>query len=67
VSGKWRQAENGKDEKLDIYVLVETPVATLGDAQVLSPAASPQLLDRLGKPLSPSRPPRFGFDPGRLP
>lgn len=62
MSGKWVQAENGKDEKLDIYVWTETPTATLGTAQDVGPAPTPQLLGPDGRPLSPGRR-RFGFDP----
>lgn len=62
MSGKWVQAENGKDEKLDIYVLVDTPDATsTGTAQVLGSERTPQLLNQYGRPLSLCR--RFGFDP----
>lgn len=62
MGGKWVQAENGKDEKLDIYVWTETPDAATGTAQVVSSAATPQLLGPDGRPLSPGRR-RFGFDP----
>ena len=61
MGGKWVQAENGKDEKLDIYVWAETPDAATGTAQGLGSSVTPQLLDQHGRPLSLCR--RFGFDP----
>lgn len=61
MAGKWVQAENGKDEKLDIYVWAETPDPATGTAQDLGSVGTRQLLGPGGRPLSPCR--RFGFDP----
>ena len=50
MAGKWVQAENGKDEKLDVYVWVETPAST-GTAEVMASEECAVLLGPDGKPL----------------
>jgi hypothetical protein len=47
---KWVQAENGADEKLDVYVLVDIP-ATLGTAETVQSEDPVRLLGPDGRPV----------------
>jgi hypothetical protein len=59
MSKKWVQAENEKDEKLDVWVLVEVPETT-GTLQITESPKEVQLLGPDGKPLTkPKR--QMGF------
>lgn len=62
MSGHWQQAENGRDEKLDVYVWVEDAPAVTGTATIVSDDPRPALLGPDGKPLrrEPERRP-IGF------
>jgi hypothetical protein len=64
MSGKWVQAENGEDRKLDVYVWVEAPEPTTGTASILEREDDvPSLLGPDGKPLrskQSQRPMGFG-------
>lgn len=59
---KWVQAENGNDEKLDIWVEVDTPELVPGQTERLDTEPRPVLLGPDGKPLARKR--RFGFNTG---
>ena len=64
MGGKWVQAENKADEKLDVYVWVEdAPV--IGSLEIGSDSDAPTLLGPDGKPLSSIKPKRrrVGFLP----
>jgi hypothetical protein len=64
MSGKWVQAENGRDEKLDVYVWVETPEPSSGTLTISSPQTEPvELLGPDGRPLRRPERRRIGFVP----
>ena len=50
MSKKWVQAENGADQPLDIYVLVDVP-DPIGSASVSEPSETTTLLGPDGRPV----------------
>ena len=63
MSKKWVQAENGADQKLDIFVLVDVS-ETVGTASVVDSYETADLLGPDGRPVrsQPKRSP-MGFQP----
>ena len=61
MGGKWVQAENGRDEHLDVYVWVETPEPTTGTATIIEEKKVPVLLGPDGSPLRPRPTRSIGF------
>ena len=51
MTGEWVQAENGRDERLDVFVWVETPEPTTGTVTTIGEKASPILLGPNGMPV----------------